>query len=514
MSADAIASLAVRRAMMPEQSLWPDPEPLVHEAETGRSYPIDALPAVLREAALAYHAYGQQPLPMIACSILAAASLATQGLADVARDEHLIGPISLNIAVIAASGERKTSADRRLSRSAREWAQGKRDSLQPEVDTARAKVAAHQAERDGLLAKIKAQAGRSEKAESADLAKLKADLALIEQHAPTEPITPSLFYEDVSPEALAQFMAFGWPSASLWSDEAGLVIGGRGMAEESLMRFLGLLNRFWDGLPFERHRTTAKSFVVKGRRLTSCLMMQPGVLAKLLTAGDGISRGSGFLARFLVAWPVSTMGTRLYRGPGENGAIARYDECLTALLDRPLPAQGTEMALSPPVLFLSTEAHAIWREYHNDVECSLGATGDYGDVADFAAKSADNAARLAAIFHLIQHGGPEGQISQDTMLSAVRVAIWHLHEAKRVVGAAAVPQALADAKTLLAWIQAREAASVPLRTILNQGPHQLRDRRRRDGAVERLVESGHVRTEKDSGVSCLILHPSLTKRAA
>jgi hypothetical protein len=79
---------------------------------------------------------------------------------------------------------------------------------------------------------------------------------------------PTLFYEDVTPEGLAQEIAAGWPSAALWSDEAALVIGSHGMGKDSALRYLGLLNRFWDGNSFERFRTTTKSFSVTGRRLT------------------------------------------------------------------------------------------------------------------------------------------------------------------------------------------------------------------------------------------------------
>jgi len=93
-----------------EEVNWPDPEPLFEPADAERRYPLDALPPIIAEAVEQYQAYGQQPLPLVACSGLAASSLAAQGLADVARDRHLTGPISLHIAAIAVSGERKTSA--------------------------------------------------------------------------------------------------------------------------------------------------------------------------------------------------------------------------------------------------------------------------------------------------------------------------------------------------------------------------------------------------------------------
>jgi hypothetical protein len=65
---------------------WPDPVPLFAEHEKPAPYPVDALPAAIRPAVESYQAFGQQPIEMVACSALAAASLACQGLANADRD--------------------------------------------------------------------------------------------------------------------------------------------------------------------------------------------------------------------------------------------------------------------------------------------------------------------------------------------------------------------------------------------------------------------------------------------
>ena len=75
-----------------EEVEWPDPEPLFEPTEGRAAYPLDALPPIITEAVKQYRAYGQQPLPLIACSALASVSLAAQGLVDVARDRHLQVP--------------------------------------------------------------------------------------------------------------------------------------------------------------------------------------------------------------------------------------------------------------------------------------------------------------------------------------------------------------------------------------------------------------------------------------
>ena len=96
----------------------PDPEPLTAPDEEPKPYPLDALPPTIRAAVSAYQRFGQQPISLVASSALSVAALATQGLVNVGRDKNLIGPISLNLAVIAESGERKTSADRRMRQGA------------------------------------------------------------------------------------------------------------------------------------------------------------------------------------------------------------------------------------------------------------------------------------------------------------------------------------------------------------------------------------------------------------
>ena len=147
-----------------------------------------------------YQRYGQQPLALVAGSALASVSLCTQGLANVARDSHLLGPVSLNIISIAASGERKTSCDRRLSRAPRQWQDERREAMAGEVLTARSALAAYEAEHDGILAKIKSAAGRKGAAEDADLHELKVRLQQLESAPPRASLIPSLFHEDVTPK--------------------------------------------------------------------------------------------------------------------------------------------------------------------------------------------------------------------------------------------------------------------------------------------------------------------------
>lgn len=496
-----------------EQPDMLDPEPLIAADEEPRPYPLDALSPTMRAAVAAYQQFGQQPIPLIASSALSVAALSTQGLVNIGRDKNLIGPISLNLAVIAESGERKTSADKRMKRGAQQWQQDYRDRHVAEVAEADSRLAAWQAQRDGILAKIKSVSGAKPKEDGFGITDLQAAIIDLDAHRPGRKVMPTLFYEDVTPEALAHEMAAGWPSAALWSDEGALVIGSHGMSDDSVLRYFGLLNRFWDGNSFERFRATSKSFAVTGRRLTCSLMMQHIVLCRLIGAAGGLARGVGFLARFLLAWPYSTMGQRAYREGDLGGpALAKWDARIEDLLSTPLPADPRTMVLDPPTLFLSDKARACWIDFHNDAERELDRLGQFGDVADFAAKAAENAARIAAILWVIENG-LGGEIDAATMQAAAAIASWHLHEAKRIVGATEVPQAVADATLLVEWMQKRSRWRISPRDVLHEGPSRLRSKARRDAAAKVLIQTSHLFELATPSGTLWIINPKLKAKS-
>lgn len=474
---------------------WPEPEPLSSATTERRDYPVDALPETMCAAVECYQRYGQQPIELVVGAALAAASLAAQGLVNVARDDHLVGPISLNLLTIAESGERKTSADQRMARPIREWEANKRDERRPEIDAKKALLDAWTSEREGLLNKIKSGAGKPNKND--EIVGLKVDLEAHEKTRPSVPPEVSLFYEDASPAALAESIAQGWPSSALWSDEGGLVVGSHGMRDETALSYFALLNRLWDGHSFERKRTSVVGSRIEGRRITCSLMMQEIVMAQLLSAGGGASRGIGLLARFLMSWPTSTMGSRLYRqGDLDGPELRAFDARLAQLLDHPLPLDD-DGRLKPSPLHLAPEAQATWVRFHDDVERELGREGDFCDVADFAAKTAENAARIAAVFHVFEHA-PCGMISSDLMEAGAKIAIWHLNEARRLMGAFNEPEQIRDGIDLMGWIKSRGGFTT-LQDVLQRGPNRLRTRKRRDAALKLLYETHNARERTNGG---------------
>ena len=105
-----------------------------------------------------------------------------------------------------------------------------------------------------------------------------------------------------------------------------------------------------------------------------------------------------------------------------------------------------------------------------------------------AAKAAENIARLAALFHLLDHDAT-ATIGQACVDSAMRIVVWHLQEAHRLLGDLDAPPTLAAAIRFDAWLR-----SEAMRT---------------GDALALLAEHGRARLEVDGRRRLVVVNPAL-----
>jgi putative DNA primase/helicase len=501
---DTVGRSAATGAPAPEH--WPEPEPLTTSLDP-LPYPVDALPPLLRDAVMEAQDFIQAPVALVACSALSTLSVAAQGLVNVRRDEQLVGPVSLYLLAVAESGERKTTCDRILGAALRDWERDRARDAAPEQRAHASAAAVFEAKRTGLLEAI-----RRKRRDAQDTAEDETALEELARHTPEEAPVPRLLYADATPEALSHSLASGWPSGAVLSAEAGAVFGAHGMGYETIMRNLALLNVLWDGGEIAVDRRSKPSFRLRDRRLTFGLMVQPEALRGFFDRAGTLPRGSGFIARFLIAWPASTQGTRSYRpAPASMSAVERFGLRIRELLDRPLSThaggglQPLELALSPP-------AHSAWVQAHDRIERVLCAGGDLADIRDVAAKAAENIARLAALFHVLAHG-PGGVINEGVIDDAATVIGWHLHEARRLLSDLDTPTDLAAAIRLDDWLIAEARGNdnhrIPTPRIYQRGPSCVRDAKAMKTALATLADRGRARMVEDGKRRFVVVNPAL-----
>lgn len=472
-------------------SSWPELLP-IGQSVPPEAYPLDALPKLIREAVEEVQQYNQAPTALVATSALTAVSTAIQTRVDVQRSTRLSGPVGLYGLVIADSGERKTSCDKFFSGIIESADIEAARDAKPEVQKHQADMRSWESECSGLSDAIR-QAKKAGKPVDA----LRADLESAYLQKPEAPRVQKLLRLDDTPENLAYVMHKQWPAAGVLSSEAGVIFGSHGMGKDSIVRNLAQLNVLWDGGTLDIGRKTSESFTLRGARLTLGLMIQPQTLRTFFESSGALARGTGFLARFLVAWPQSTQGQRMYREePAAWPALTRFQGRLGGIL-RAHVSITEDGQLDPIALKLSREAKEIWVEFHNAVEAELRPNGELYEVRDVASKVADNAARLAALFHVFEHGD-SGTIDGYAMESGTMLAAWHLHEARRFFTELAVPEPVLQAQRLESWLigycRQHGVDTVARREVQRLIiPSTLRRREALDPALRELAEAGRVR---------------------
>jgi hypothetical protein len=435
------------------------PEPLRRPVRPPTPYPVVELGPVLAPACQSLQRVIQAPDAICAASLLAAASLAVQGLADVEMDGR-VHPLSLWFLTVAESGERKSAVDGEAMRCARDV---ERELAKSYIDA----LTAHDIELEAWNAS-KTEAKKKKPAQLADSLRALGP-------EPLPPLRPNLIAGDFTAEGLAKLLAMGRPSLGAFTDEAALVFGGHGMTKETVARTAATLCKLWDRGELDRIRAGDGATKLWGRRLALHLMAQPVIAERALC--DPILRGQGFLARCLLAWPHSTAGNRPYRAESlrDDPALGHYGARLGDLLRRSLPlAEGERNELAPPTLTLTPEAKAIWQRAHDGIEAAMGPEGRYAMVKPWASKAAEQVLRVAGVLTLTED--PQAQrIEAVTIERAAELVIWHLGEAERLAGTAEVGDDIRDAEALLAWCHDTGRPLLYSRDALHKGPNRVRD---------------------------------------
>jgi putative DNA primase/helicase len=496
----------IKTAMQATADTWPEPEPLT-DPDHQAPYPIHALPADLQALVKELEDYYRAPVPMIATCALSILSSAGQALADVDIDGTLKKPLSLFTLIVAESGERKSEIDKVLSKPLHEWERQQLEDRAEEIKAARAAYKAWEAAKRGIEKRIETLASKGQ-----DYSEAEEKLAELEANPPQAVLIPDLIMQDQTPEGMAKALK-RYPSICLLSSEAAVVLGGHGMGKDSASRNQGMMNDLWSGQPIKITRAAAESFSLHGRRLSAGLAVQQSVLSAF--AKDGAARGIGFFARFLITQPDSTKGTRFYESPPDWRHLSAWRDRIHALLNTPLQIDP-DNALQPHLLQLAPDAQQLWIDGYNAIERELGQFGEFADVGDVASKSADNAARIAGLLHLYQHG-LVGRVTADEMRCGLALALWHLNESKRYF-----TKAKTDEKTLLAarleqWLMTycieQQTDHVPRAYVLQHCPiRALRKAAALDDMIKTLGAT-RCRLDNRNGKQALLINPAILKTA-
>lgn len=420
-----------------------DPQPLIRAIPQGEPYPVTAL-GPLQEAVKAVQGMTLAPIAIPAASALAVASLAVQAFVDV---ETLGGarPVSLYALTIAASGERKSSCDAPLMAGLSAFEKAEAMAQRDAFLSWQNKQALWKGDRDRILGDARKGKGEKKTAAEADLRALGSE--------PTAPPSADRTVTEPTFEGLTRKFAEGMPTLGIFSDEGGQFLGGFAMSSDNRQKTLAALNDLWQGNPIRRTRAGEGSTTLFGRRLAVHLMVQPGVARAFMA--DPMASDTGFLPRFLICEPPSTIGTRLQADIRQNAAaLAAFEARLRAILERPLPMDSETRDLTPRLLPLAPGARDMLAAYADQVERKQAPGKSFATVRGYASKAAEQAGRIAGVLTAWANlDAPE--VTLQTMDDAIRLADFYLGEASRLADAASVSAEIERAEALRVWLLTR-----------------------------------------------------------
>ena len=405
--------------------------------------PYPRLPAIIRDAIWAVSSKTQAPLPLVTAAALAPIVSVSQGAINVSPEAGQVSPVCCSFLTVAESGERKTTVDNYFMAPIYDHERQNAENHRVVMLQYAREVESWKVESKALQSLLSKQIKKSQPTED-----VKARLTAHLQNEPSPPMKLQMLASDITPAALQYQLYSGGGSLLLHSAEGGIILGGQALQN------LGLFNDAWDGIPIPVTRRHSESYTIYDARLSTSIMVQSPIFQKYLKTHQEQARGSGFLARFFLACPQSTIGTRV------GHAMENYRELLepyTQRLQQLLTHYADKVASgdnSRKTLTFSPDAQRYWGNVCENIERQMAAGRMYFPIRDFASKEGNKIARLAALLHYF--AGDEGDvISVQTVESADHICNWYLNEALRLfTPPPVIPQFILDADQL--WLRLQE----------------------------------------------------------
>ena len=448
-----------------------------------RVFPTHALYSSVANALVEMRANVKAPDALIAGAIFTGMSICSQGDIQILLPTGQITPGLLYVATAADSGERKTATDKLVlapiyARDAAVAILFEQAKVAYQADLRYWKIIDK-----SIQAKLMRALNKGH-----DTTKLRGELAAHLQSKPRKPKLQRIIYQSVTERPLMEALEGDGNCVAILSDEGNIVLQGGATHK------LGTLNKAWDNPSVMTFDRADGNIVARNPCVTVSFMIQEKLFKEFIGKRGEIARQSGFLARFLRSWPVSTQGFRymsLYDPVWEH--LPRLHLRMNELLD----ATAVRRALgdtSRKTLSFSPEAKNLSITLQNNVEGKLCNGGALVSVRDFASKSMEIMGRLAGIMHHVE-GIAGDVISLETLQRAHDIVSFYFDEYIDMFGQREeLTQDKKDMRALGLYLHSHYwlnwLYSAPRSEVRKNGP--IRHQGRFEIAIQNLIAVGSI----------------------
>lgn len=338
------------------------------------SFPIDALPDVLKNYVSDVAETTQTPIDMAGVASLALMSIAMQPRYKVIGKADWEEQLSLYCMIVAEPSDRKSAVFNQIIKVIQ--------SFEAEYNEHHSIDVLKSQEEHSSLEKRYKKATKDY--ENGKITKDEYDEAFrkYSTHKVIKPI--SLTLDDVTSESLTNEIESQEGCIALVSSEGGIfdIISGSYTNFPNIDIFL----KGYSGDFIKVSRIGRPSLYVKNPRLTILLTVQPKVLESVVN--NGTFTGRGLSARFLYSVPKSLVGSRRFETKPINfDNKKRFSDLIHEILKEPKS--------STTYITLSNDAYSLLKDYYEEFESRL--ITDLKDIGGWAGKLVGNILRISAL---------------------------------------------------------------------------------------------------------------------
>lgn len=457
---------------------WEEPTPLEEEEEPPR-FPVEALPANIKNYIAAVSDSLQTTPDMAATCSLSALALCTQGKLLVQPKSDWKEPLNLYVVNIAEPGERKSAVHKAIFQPIRQWEKEQAQQMKQAVMENKAERARLEKRQEFYINQIAKGSGEGEENEKILAATIEALTHFKDLH------TPRLIADDITSEALGALMHEQDGRMAILAEESGI--------------FTLIKNPYGKGANFDIYlksysgdtviidRKGGKTEYIDSPALTMCLMAQPYVIEEIVR--DEALRGKGLMGRFLFCKACSKIGARAYQTGGIPFDIAEpYEKTLQSLLEIPYKEE-------PELLRFTPEAEAVGERFFYWLEPKI--KDDFDDFADWASKIHGTTMRIAGLLHLAEQkawGEHYHDVSAQTVENAVLIGKYFIDHARAVFHA--MPRGRREetqsAKYILKMIRNQGSGRISKRDLYRLCQGRFSSAEELSPAIELLVKNNYL----------------------
>ncbi len=463
----------------PSEIKWDTPIPF--EKPTLPTFPVDALPKIIKDYVVAVAETTQTPVDMAATASLAIMSLCMQGRYRIDGKADWNEPVNLYTLIIAEPSERKSAIISFMTRPVNEYELNYNNTNAGRFEASRMRKSALESKKKT----IETQYAKG-KASETDLTEIAEKVANFKEEKPKK-----LYVDDITTEKLTSILSDSDGKTAIISTEGGIFDVLAGMYNKSVN--IDVFLKGYSGDTIRVDRIGRPSELIQKPALTILLSVQPSVLSQLIS--NSTFEGKGLTTRFLYTLPKSLIGKRKFHTSPIPPEVSRlYDMKIKDVLNE------EENLIDNQIVRLSSEASTLFEAFHDENEKIMG---ENTEIKTWRGKLVGNVLRISALlarfnkdqFNPFFDITPPLVVSKEDMANAILIGRYYIEHAKASYSLMGIDPINKQAEYVLSNIKKNGFYEFSKRDIL-RASRSFKTVESLTPVLNRLVEYGYIQVKQ------------------